>query len=115
MFLVKEAFRYGNENAERRAATNAEQVVASRAIEVGRRLLRQAVSQANLLLAQQQAMLQDAHRARVLAAQERRRVRTPRVRLMHVIVIPPLKIDEAREKIKRCESKIESDTAKGDT
>jgi hypothetical protein len=114
MFLVREAFRYREKQADRRAATNGEKRIANRAIKVGRKEVRDALHRINRLVAEQRSAIQLAERRRMESNQERDRLRTPKVNV-DVIVIPPLTMADARSMIKQQSAKIFSDTAQGDT
>lgn len=114
MFLVHEALRFRAEEAERRAATNAEKVVANRAIEAGQRQLRGTLRRLHRLADKQNAALLAAQRERSRHDALASRKFTPRV-TSHAIVIPPLTVRDAAELLEKRQAKIDEDLERGDT
>lgn len=116
MFLVREAYRFPpNEAADRHSATNAELVVANKAIEAGRKALRTAVAAAADLIDRQVSALREVAALRERLELERNRVTTPKIRVSQTVVLPPMTVTQAQEKIASCQATVDADTARGDT
>lgn len=114
MFLVREAFRYRGEQAQREAATNAEKVVANRALEAGRKEMRAALRRIERLVAEQQSAILAAERERTRHDALPQKRYTPKTSTA-AVVIPPMTVSEATTLLSKMREKVDKDIQRGDT
>jgi hypothetical protein len=112
MFLVHEALRFRAEAAERRAATNAEKVVANRATEAEQRHLRGTLRRLRRLADKQNAALLAAQRERSRHDALVSRKFTPKV-TSHSFVIKPLTVRDAAKMLEEQQATIDDDRKQG--